>query len=298
MPDAPVSPPADAPAPAGQEGEIQVEIALGPDHSIYPDSIRPVSPAPPVEQAPEPVEATAPESESEVAGAAEPPSPQEGETRGTRRRAAEDAYQRGLNEGRAALEREQATRLQQDQFQQTQRAATEQVERLFSELESPDYATQDRARQGILQMYRGNRQAQALMTTTRQQILQEMASDFSKLGEIAGIDADGYQSLHTAPSAADLAKRAFELGQKSVKGGADEQIARLEAELQGLRGRLVGSRATPEAQNGPSPEMGGSVSLEDYLAMSPAQARKLSSAQIDALTQQLQQQAERNGRSY
>ena len=166
---------------------------------------------------------------------------------------------------------------------------------MFADLEAPDYATQDRARQGILQMYRGNRQAQALMTTTRQQILQEMASDFAKLGEIEGIDADGYQSLHTAPSAADLAKRAFELGRKATKGSADEQIARLEAELQGLRGRLVGSRATPEAHNGSGSHLDG-FSLEQYQALSPKDAAKLSSAQIDAMTAQLAADAQRNGR--
>ena len=56
--------------------------------------------------------------------------------------------------------------------------AQQRVEQLFSDLASPDYATQDRARQGILQMYGGNRQAQALMETTRQQILAQMAQEF------------------------------------------------------------------------------------------------------------------------
>ena len=286
---------AGAPAPTSPEGSPpEPQVQLGPDHSIYPENLRPSAepPAPPA-AAPEPAEATAPEASSDVAGAE--PSPQEGETRGTRRRAAEDAYQRGLAEGRAALEREQATRQQQDQVQQTQREANQRVEQLFSELESPDYATQDRARQGILQMYRGNRQAQALMTTTRQQILQEMAIDFSRLGEIEGIDADGFSELHSAPSAAELAKRAFELGRKSVKTGTDEQIARLEAELQGLRGRLVGSRATPEPRNGSGSHLDG-FSLEQYQALSPKDAAKLSPAQIDAMTAQLAADAQRNGR--
>ena len=296
MPDAPQLPSADAPAPTGPDAGPQIEVALGPDPSIYPEHLRPAPEpaAPPVSQdAPEPAETTAPERELDVAGAE--PSPQEGETRGTRRRAAEDAYQRGLTEGRANLEREQAQAQQQNQLQQTQREASARVEQLFTDLEAPDYATQDRARQGILQMYRGNRQAQALMTTTRQQILQEMASDFAKLGEIEGIDADGYQSLHTAPSAADLAKRAFELGRKATKGSADEQIARLEAELQGLRGRLVGSRATPEAHNGSGSHLDG-FSLEQYQALSPKDAAKLSSAQIDAMTAQMAADAQRNGR--
>jgi hypothetical protein len=142
-------------------------------------------------------------------------------------------------------------------------------------------------------MYRGNRQAQALTSATRQQILQEMAADFGTLKDLDGVDEQGYQTLHTAPSAADLARRAYDLGKKA----RDEQVARLEAELQGLRGRLVGSRATPEAHNGASADVSGTVSIEDYLAMSPKEARKLSSAQIDAMTNQLAAMNARNGRT-
>jgi len=292
MPDSLPSPQADAPAPSGPDAGSAVEIALGPDASIYPEHLRPASQpatpaAPPVEEALEPAEATAPPEPPDLAGAAEPP---EGETRGTRRRAADEAYQRGLAEGRATLEREQAQRQQQDQSLQTQREAQQRVEQLFNELNSPDYATQDRARQGILQMYHGNRQAQALMTTTRQQILQEMAADFGKLKDLDGLTETDYQDLFASPSAADLAKRAMAIGARSK----DEQIARLEAELQGLRGRLVGSRATPEAYNGSAgnPDV---VSIEQYRALSPKDAKKLTAAQIDALTAQMASDASRNG---
>jgi hypothetical protein len=277
-----------APAPSSPEGAPQVEIALGPDQSIYPESLRPpeATPAPPDDDAPEPDEATIPEP-PESAGTEV--SPQSGETRGTRRRAAEDAYQRGLAEGRAKYEAEQQQRAQQQQYDQIQRDASQRVEQLFSDLASPDYATQDRARQGILQMYGGNRQAQALMETTRQQILAQMAQEFSQLRDLDGVGDDGYQNLHTAPSAADLAKRAFELGKKA----REDQIARLEAELQGLRGRLVGSRATPERANGGS-YSDANVSIEEYATMSPKDARKLSGAQIDALTAQLAADAARS----
>src|SRR5215831_13429494 len=273
-----------APAPSSPDASPQVDIALGPDVSLYPEHLRPgpEPAAPPESDALEPAEASAPPDHDEIAGAAV--SPPEGETRGTRRRAAEDAYQRGLVEGRAAIEREQAERQQQDSFRQTQREANQRVEQLFSDLASPDYATQDRARQGILQLYTGNRQAQALMQSTRQQILQEMAADFLNVGTDLGVDQEAYQTLHSAPSAAELAKRAFDLGKKT----RDEQVAKLEAELQGLRGRLVGSRATPEATNGAgAPNLNG-LSVDDYLAMSPKDAAKLSSAQIDAITAQLQ----------
>jgi hypothetical protein len=247
------------------------------------------TPAPPADDAPEPDEATISEPPPESAGTVV--SPDSGETRGTRRRAAEDAYQRGLREGVERYERDQSQRAQQQQHDQIQREASQRVEQLFNDLASPDYATQDRARQGILQMYGGNRQAQALMQTTRQQILAEMAQDFGTLRDLDGVGDDGYQALHTAPSAADLAKRAFELGKKA----RDDQVARLEAELQGVRGRLVGSRATPERANGGG-SSDGSLSIEQYAALSAKDARKLTPAQVDAMTRQLAADST-NGRS-
>jgi hypothetical protein len=140
-------------------------------------------------------------------------------------------------------------------------------------------------------MYHGNRQAQALMTTTRQQVLQEMAADFGKLKDLDGITEADYQDLFAAPGAADLAKRAMAIGARSK----DEQIARLEAELQGLRGRLVGSRATPEAYNGQAgnPDV---ISIEQYRAMSPKEAARLTPAQINAMTAQMAADAERTAR--
>jgi hypothetical protein len=272
MPD---SPEPGAPAPTGPDAEPQVEIALGPDLSLYPENLRPTEPsaAPPEPEAPEPAEASVPETEPEVAGAAE--------TRGTRRRAAEDAYQRGLAEGRAALESEQAQRQQQDQVLQTRREANERIKQLFDDLRSSDYATQDRARRDVLQLYDGNQQGAALMIAARQQVLQEMAADFGNLKNLDGLQDGDYEQLFQAPSAVELAKRAMSIGSR----GKDEQIARLEAELQGLRGRLVGSRATPEAYNGaPGNDV---ISIEQYRAMSPKEAARLSSAQINALTTQM-----------
>lgn len=292
MADSPTPPNADAPASPGPEGEPNVEIALGPDPSIYPENLRaqPEAPPAPPDEAPEPAEDSAPDTQPEVAGAESSPPPQ-GETRGTRRKAADEAYQRGVDEGRQAYEREQAQRAQQDAWEQTQREANSRVEQLFADLNAADYATQDRARQGILQMYHGNRDAQALMTTTRQQILAEMAADFGKLRDLDGVNDADYQNLHAAPSAADLAKRAFDLGKRS----SGERIARLEAELLGLRGRLVGSRATPERANGGG-SSDGSLSIEQYAALSAKDARQLSAAQVDAMTRQLAADAA-NGRT-
>jgi hypothetical protein len=278
-----------APAPTSPDGESQVTIALGPDQSIYPESLRPpeTTPAPPADDAPEPDEATVSEPPPESAGTVVPP--EQGETRGTRRRAADEAYQRGLAEGQAKHEREQAERTRAQQYEQTQREATQRVDSLFQDLGSSDWATVDRARRELAQMYGGNREAQQLQQATRQQILTEMAQDFSKLRDLEGITDADYQALHSAPSAADLARRAIDLGKKSQ----GDQIARLEAELQGLRGRLVGSRATPERANGSS-HSDGNVSIEEYATLSPKDARKLSPAQIDAMTAQMRADAERS----
>jgi hypothetical protein len=278
-----------APAPTSPDGESQVTIALGPDQSIYPESLRPpeTTPAPPADDAPEPDEATIPEPPPESAGTVVPP--EQGETRGTRRRAADEAYQRGLAEGQAKHEREQAERTRAQQYEQTQREATQRVDGLFQDLGSNDWATVDRARRELAQMYGGNREAQQLQQATRQQILAEMAQDFSTLRDLEGVGENEYQTLHSAPSAADLAKRAFDLGKRS----REDQVARLEAELQGLRGRLVGSRATPERANGSS-HSDGNVSIEEYATLSPKDARKLSPAQIDAMTAQMRADAERS----
>jgi hypothetical protein len=278
------SPSVESAAPAAP-ADPQVSIQLGPNLDLYPTELRPSeTPEPSPARAPEAAETEPPESPEPAAGSADQP-------QGSRRRANEDAYQRGLSEGRAAYEREQSQKAQADQAQRVQREATQRVEQLFTEAESQDYATRDRAWRAILDMYRGNRQAQALVQSTRQQLLNEMAADFGKLGEIEGVTEEGYQQLHSAPSAADLARRAFDLGKKS----RDDQVTRLEAEVQGLRGRLVGSKATPEKANGAGADT-GSLSIEQYLALSPKDAAKLSSKQIDAMTAQFFADQQRNGR--
>src|SRR5215471_2748407 len=98
------SPPsAEATAPVAPAPADQVTIGLGPDLGIYPQELRPVE-TPPAAPAPAPEAASPepPEPLEPAAGPAPPEAPQ-----GSRRRANEDAYQRGLTEGRAALQREQ-----------------------------------------------------------------------------------------------------------------------------------------------------------------------------------------------
>lgn len=273
----------EAPASPGPE-EPQVQIELGPHADIYESVLPPEAPAPPEAEALDSVEAPLPPETT----------PDAGPERGSRRQVGEEAYQRGLLEGRQRYENEVRNEQARLAFEQQQAQATQRVEQLFQAAESPNLNIRQQAWQQILDMYRGNRQAQALTSATRQQILQEMAADFGTLKDIDGIGEAEYPQLHNAPSAADLARRAFDLGKKSQA----DHVARLEAELAGLRGRLVGSRATPEASNGGASDISAPISIEEYIAMSPKEAKKLSPAQIDALTQQLAAAAGRNGRSF
>ena len=193
-----------------------------------------------------------------------------------------------MAEGRAAFERELAVRQQQQNYLQTQREANQRVEQLFNDLSAADYATQDRARQEILQLYQGNRQAATLMAATRQQVLQEMAADFANLRNVDGLAEADFQQLFEAPSAVELAKRAMAIGAR----GKDDRTARLEAELEGLRGRLVGSRATPLPANG-SGSIEPTMTIEQYQALSAKEAAKLSPSQVDAMMRQWSQDAQR-----
>src|SRR5499433_1800241 len=130
MADEQASPPSvDVAAPATPPAD-QVQIGLGPDLGIYPHELRPAEPKPEAPApAPEAAEAEPSEPPDQAAGPASEQTPQ-----GSRRRANEDAYQRGLAEGRAAIEREQVLAKQQQQFADTQREATERVEKLFADL--------------------------------------------------------------------------------------------------------------------------------------------------------------------
>jgi hypothetical protein len=161
------------------------------------------------------------------------------------------------------------------QAEQTSRAATQRVEQLFRGLESPDPNAQAQARNGILELYRGNQQASALQTSTRQAILGQIAADFLQLRGANGIDDQAYEQLHTAADPAELARRAIGLGRKQ----RDDEVAKLEAELTQLRGKLVGRTASPAPANGIAGS--GGLTWDAYISMSPQDARKLTPRQID-----------------
>lgn len=294
MTDQPPSPQPESATPAPPPAD-QVTIALGPDLGIYPDELRPAEPAQPETPAPEVDSPAAPPLELADAGPAAGVSPQQGETavpQGSRQQRGQEAYERGLAEGRAAAERERVLAQAAQTATETQRAATQRVELLFSGLESPDPNVQTQARNEILQLYRGNQQASALQTTTRQAILGQLAADFLRLKDAEGISEDDYAQLHTAADPAELARRAMALGKKA----REDEVQKLQAELTQLRGRLVGMTASPQAANGLSAGTGG-ITIEQYRNMTPAEARQLSPRQIDALTAELAREMQMaNGR--
>ena len=279
-----------APAPASPVE--QVTIGLGPDLGIYPDELRPAA-------ATSTTEASAPDAEPPAAPPSLPadagPAPDVLETtedsgQGSRRQRGQEAYERGLAEGRAAAEQERTEQERVRLADEHARQATQRVEQLFAALESPDIKVQDQARQGILQLYRGNQQAAAVQTSTRQAILSQIAADFVKLRGADGIDDAAYEQLHTAPDPAELARRAIALGRKQ----RDDEVHKLEAELTQLRGRLVGLTASPQPANGVAGGNGG-ITIDQYRNMTPADARKLTPRQIDALTAEMQRELQ-NGR--
>lgn len=280
MTDQPPSPQNEPAAPAAPPAD-QVSIGLGPDLGIYPEELRPAEPAQPETPAPEADSPAAPPLDLVDAGPAETVSPQQGETtspQGSRQQRGQEAYERGLAEGRAAAERERVLAEAARTATETQHAATQRVELLFSALESPDSNVQTQARNEILKLYRGNQQASALQTTTRQAILGQLAADFLKLKGAEGISDEDYQQLHTAADPAELARRAINIG----KTQRDDEVAKLQAELMQLRGRLIGRTASPQPANGVAGGSAG-VSWDAYISMSPAEARKLTPRQIDAI---------------
>jgi hypothetical protein len=279
------------PAAAAPDAPAGVSIELGPDTNLYPEGVRPAETPP---SAQESEQAAAPPLPAEDAGSSEEP-PKEGEPKGSRRQKGEDAYQRGLREGREAADRERTER--QTAEDQTKAAESERakIRQLFVDLRSPDYDTRTNAANQLSDVYSTTEQNQATELRVRTQVLEEIGSQFKGLAQVDGIGEDGFKTLQSAQNPTDFARTAFELGQKQAKSQADERIAELEAQLEAERGRRAATSLSPERSNG-SNGAGARLTLEQYQRMTPAEIRKLSSSDIDAMTAELAAEAERSGR--
>jgi len=273
---APVSPP-----------EPQVQIELGP-HDIYPTSATP--PEPPAEsaeddEAPEPLdEAPTPPASSDAGLSTEPPQPGSdtpSPSRRSRRQAGEEAFQRGLSEGRLKAQQEWQEQQHAQLVAQTQRQANEQIQNLFNQLTAPTFQQREEAGKALAGIYQSTLQGNQALDIARQQVHQQMAADFATVKDLDGATEADMQELLKASSMSDFAKRVHSIGRRAL----EDRITKLEAELQAARAHAVGSRATPEAANGSGRI--GQFAMHDLQSMGLKEVRKLEGTpEYDRMIQQ------------
>lgn len=272
------------PAPPEAPTADTVPIELGPDTGLYPERLIQPEPTP---------EPTVPESDD--TGDTEPTPTDAGPSeKGSRRAKGEDAYQRGLREGEEKARQAIDEQADQQRQEKAKADAVAHIEKLFADLESNDYDARENAGKELAGIVKGNKVQTFYSAQGRNAALAEIAESFKSIKDVEGVGEDGLTELWSAPTPADLARRAFEMGAKSAKTTADERIAELEAQLTEERGRRAGSSLTPERQNGSSGG-GPRLTLDQYQRMSARDIRKagISSADIDAMTAELAAEAAR-----
>ena len=285
------------PVAATPEAPAGVSIELGPDTNLYPEGIRPAETPPPAQES---EQAAAPPSPPEDAGSEE--APKEGEPKGSRRQKGEDAYQRGLREGREAAEKARTERETGEAREKATADEQARIRQLFRDLRSPEYDTRTKAGDEIsnyedLGFCRKGEGAQ-FVSEGRSALGGDMPVNTSgglkSFGQLEGVGDEGHQSLLAAKTPTEFAETAFKLGQKHAKSQADEKIAELEAQLEAERGKHAARSLSPERSNG-SNGAGARLTLEQYQRMSPAEVRKagITSVDIDLMTAELMQEAER-----
>jgi hypothetical protein len=263
--------------------EQQVQIELGP-HDIYPEPTEPVvEPESEDDDAPEPDDAApTPPARPDAGIPTEEPQPgQPQPSRRSRRQAGEEAYQRGLSEGRTQREREWQEQQHARLVEQTQREANDRIQNLFNQLTAPTFQQREEAGKALATMYQSTQQGNQALELARQQVHQQMAADFASVKDLDGATDADMQGLLQASSMSDFAKRVHGIGQRALQ----DRITKLEAELQAARAHAVGARATPEAQNGSGRI--GQVAMHDLQSMSLKDIRRLEGTpEYDRMVQQ------------
>jgi len=280
----PSAPSDGAPAP---DPDVQVQIELGP-HDIYAtDVVRPAplttEPADDDEEAPEPDDEVPTPPAAPDAGTpfSPPPAAEQPERKRSRRQAGEEAYQRGLSEGRVAAQREAEQQQHNDLVARTQREANDRIQQLFTQLTAPTFQQREEAGKALAGIYQQTLQGNQALDIARQQVHQQMAADFATVKNLEGATDADMQELMKSGSMSDFAQKVHAIGRR----GLEDRITKLEAELQAARARSVGSRATPEPANGAGRI--GQVSFHDVEKMSLKDARKLEgSPEYDRMVQQ------------
>ena len=277
------------PVAATPEAPAGVSIELGPDTNLYPEGIRPAETPPPAQES---EQAASPPSPPEDAGSEE--APKEGEPKGSRRQKGEDAYQRGLREGREAAEKARTERETGEAREKATADEQARIRQLFRDLRSPDYDLRTKAGEELSGLVDTQELNLSIEVRTRTAVLQEIADGLKSFGQLEGVGDEGHQSLLAAKTPTEFAETAFKLGQKQAKSQADEKIAELEAQLEAERGKHAARSLSPERSNG-SNGAGARLTLEQYQRMTPAEVRKagITSADIDLMMAELMQEAER-----
>lgn len=203
------------------------------------------TPAPTAPDAAKP-DATEPD---DTAQAPEEESAKADEPKGTRRERGEDAYKRGLEEGRKAVEAERAARAEADAAEAKAKAERESLATLIQKAKEGDWeAAQQLAaiEEGRLQATDTQARELTLLRSAEEKVFKAIAADFASLKGHEGIDDDGFKELVEAPSVAAYGKKAFELGQKSRAG----EITTLQTQVRELSAKLAARGPSPISANG------------------------------------------------
>jgi hypothetical protein len=232
-----------------QQGSAAAPAAPAPV-SVFEEARQALTATPdaPASTAPDAATPDAPTADSAAPAPAEP-SDKPDDPKGTRRQKGEEAYQRGLDEGRKQAEAERAAQAEAEAAERTQREQRESLLTLIKAAKDGDYdATVKLAEleEGRLTATDAQARELQLFRAAEEKVFTSIARDFASLKGHAGIDEDGFKTLLEAPSVAEYGKRAFALGQQSQAS----EITTLQTRVRELEGKLAGRTPSPLGANG------------------------------------------------
>lgn len=181
-----------------------------------------------------------------------------GEEPKSNRQAGREAYERGLREGREAAQRELEQQRSQREAEDTSARQRQEFDELLREASLPadgTYETDQRrseAQRKLGALYASNTVTRTAYDRGRADHQQQFWGGFEgRLGTELGLDDAGVRSLmHEAPTALDFAKRLVDHGKATERSVWEPEIARRDAEIESLKGKLAGRTPSPEAGSG------------------------------------------------
>lgn len=186
----------------------------------------------------------------------EPVAQPSGEEPKSNRQAGKEAYERGLREGREAAAKEAREQAERERSERDAKSRQEEFNTLLLEANLPDdgtYDTQQRralAQQKLGQLYASNTVTQSAYQRGVAEQEQRFWGGFEGRLSDLGFDADGVKALMTAPSAIDFARRMVEHGKFQEKAVWEQEVAKRDAKIEELQGKLASKSASPESANG------------------------------------------------